>query len=67
MRIHRLNCVSTRPFGGRLIDGTTRGVLTRGRCVSHCLAIETGEGLLLVDTAMSGSVVQEGAGNHALA
>ena len=52
MRIHRLNCVSTHPLGGRLIDGTTRGVLARGRCVNHCLAIETGEGLLLVDTGL---------------
>jgi glyoxylase-like metal-dependent hydrolase (beta-lactamase superfamily II) len=52
MRIHRLNCISTRPFGGRLIDGTTRGVVTRGRCVSHCLVIETGDGLLLVDTGL---------------
>jgi glyoxylase-like metal-dependent hydrolase (beta-lactamase superfamily II) len=52
VRIHRLNCISTRPFGGRLIDGTTHGVLTRGRCVSHCLVVETGEGLLLVDTGL---------------
>ncbi|KGQ20497.1 Beta-lactamase-like protein [Lysobacter dokdonensis DS-58] len=52
MRIHRLNCIGTRPHGGRLIDGLTRGMFTRGRCVSHCLLVETGEGLLLVDTGL---------------
>jgi glyoxylase-like metal-dependent hydrolase (beta-lactamase superfamily II) len=50
MRIHHLNCISSCPLGGRLMDGRTPGVLTRGRLCCHCLAIETNEGLVLVDT-----------------
>jgi hypothetical protein len=36
MRIHHLNCVSACPLGGRLI--------------SHCLLVEAGASLVLVDT-----------------
>ncbi|HEY8360392.1 MAG TPA: MBL fold metallo-hydrolase, partial [Ramlibacter sp.] len=50
MRIHHLNCISSCPLGGRLMDGRTPGVLTRGRLCCHCMAIETSEGLVLVDT-----------------
>lgn len=50
MRIHHLNCISSCPLGGHLMDGRTTGVLTRGKLCCHCLAIETGEGLVLVDT-----------------
>lgn len=50
MRIHHLNCISSCPLGGRLMDGRTRGVLTRGKLCCHCLAIETNDGLVLVDT-----------------
>jgi glyoxylase-like metal-dependent hydrolase (beta-lactamase superfamily II) len=50
MRIHHLNCISSCPLGGRLMDGRTPGVLTRGQLCCHCLAIETGAGLVLVDT-----------------
>jgi glyoxylase-like metal-dependent hydrolase (beta-lactamase superfamily II) len=50
MRIHHLNCISSCPLGGRLMDGRTRGVLARGRLCCHCLAVETSEGLVLVDT-----------------
>ena len=52
MRIHRLNCITSRLPGGRLVDGAARGLFERGRCVNHCLVAETGEGLLLVDTGL---------------
>ena len=32
------------------MDGRTPGVLTRGKLCCHCLAIETSEGIVLVDT-----------------
>lgn len=50
MRIHHLNCISSCPLGGRLMDGRTSGILTRGKLCCHCLAIETNDGLVLVDT-----------------
>lgn len=50
MRIHHLNCISSCPLGGHLMDGRTPGVLTRGKLCCHCLAIETDDGLVLVDT-----------------
>ena len=50
MRIHHLNCISSCPLGGHLMDNATHGVLTRGKLCCHCLAIETRDGLALVDT-----------------
>lgn len=50
MRIHHLNCISSCPLGGRLMDGRTPGVLTRGKLCCHCLLLETNAGLVLVDT-----------------
>ncbi len=35
MRVHHLNCVSTCPLGGWLMDHRTRDVLARGRLTSH--------------------------------
>jgi glyoxylase-like metal-dependent hydrolase (beta-lactamase superfamily II) len=49
MRVHHLNCGTMRPAGGRLIDGVG-GVLHRAEMVCHTLLIETGSGLVLVDT-----------------
>lgn len=49
MRIHHLNCVTMCPIGGRLMDGRSRS-LWRGRLTCHCLLLEAGEGLTLVDT-----------------
>ncbi len=49
MRIHHLNCGSFCPHGRRLINGEG-GLLEKATVVCHCLAIETGEGLVLVDT-----------------
>ena len=51
MRIHHLNCISSCPFGGHLMDARTAGVLTRGKLCCHCLALETpNDGVVLVDT-----------------
>jgi glyoxylase-like metal-dependent hydrolase (beta-lactamase superfamily II) len=49
MRIHHLNCGSLCPHGGRLIGGEG-GLRERSPIVCHCLAIESGDGLILVDT-----------------
>jgi glyoxylase-like metal-dependent hydrolase (beta-lactamase superfamily II) len=52
VRIHHLNCISTCPAGGHLMDGRTPGVLQRGKLCCHCLAVETDDGLVLVDTGL---------------
>ncbi|HET8862561.1 MAG TPA: MBL fold metallo-hydrolase [Solirubrobacterales bacterium] len=49
MRVHHLNCGSLCPHGRRLLNGEG-GLLEKGHIVCHCLAIETGDGLVLVDT-----------------
>lgn len=49
MRVHHLNCVSACPLGGLLMDGFSKDAL-RGRLTSHCMLLETPEGLVLVDT-----------------
>jgi glyoxylase-like metal-dependent hydrolase (beta-lactamase superfamily II) len=50
MRVHHLNCVSSCPLGGRLMDGRTYSVLRRGGLCCHCLLLEAPGGLVLVDT-----------------
>ena len=52
MRVHHLNCISTCPLGGKLMDGRTDSIIKRGHLTCHCLAIETEEGLILVDTGL---------------
>ena len=52
MKVHHLNCISTCPLGGRLMDGVTRSIVERGRLASHCLLVETGDRLVLVDTGL---------------
>jgi len=49
MRIHHLSCGSLCPHGGRLIGGEG-GLLATANVVCHCLLIESGDGLVLVDT-----------------
>jgi glyoxylase-like metal-dependent hydrolase (beta-lactamase superfamily II) len=49
MRVHHLNCGSFCPHGRRLVNGKG-GWLERAHVVCHCLAIEAGDGLVLVDT-----------------
>jgi glyoxylase-like metal-dependent hydrolase (beta-lactamase superfamily II) len=50
MRVHHLNCISTCPVGGRLMDGRTESIVRRGELACHCLLLETARGLVLVDT-----------------
>ncbi|GAB2515520.1 MBL fold metallo-hydrolase [Lysobacter humi (ex Lee et al. 2017)] len=52
MKIHHLNCISTCPLGGRLMDGFTPSMVARGHLTSHCVLVETDRGLLLVDTGL---------------
>jgi len=49
MRVHHLNCGTMRPYGIPRKDGTGR-FFARGEGIIHCLLVETGEGLVLVDT-----------------
>ncbi|NUS59425.1 MAG: MBL fold metallo-hydrolase [Lysobacter sp.] len=49
MRLHRLNCISTRLPGGRLLHGDATHP---GLCTSHCLLVDTGDGLVLIDTGL---------------
>lgn len=50
MRVHHLNCISSCPLGGRLMDCRTSGMLRRGELACHCLLVETDGGLVVVDT-----------------
>lgn len=52
MRIHHLNCISTCPMCGKLMDGRTDSLLQRGQLSCHCLLLESGDGLTLIDTGM---------------
>ncbi|HUR38885.1 MAG TPA: MBL fold metallo-hydrolase, partial [Planctomycetota bacterium] len=52
MRVHHLNCISTCPLGGKLMDERTETILRRGRLTCHCLLVETDAGLVLVDTGL---------------
>jgi glyoxylase-like metal-dependent hydrolase (beta-lactamase superfamily II) len=49
VRIHHLNCGTLRPIGGRLVNGERLPALP-ARIVCHCLLVETGDRLVLVDT-----------------
>lgn len=52
MRVHHLNCISTCPLGGKLMDGRTSSIFKRGQLTCHCLLLETNDGLILVDTGL---------------
>jgi glyoxylase-like metal-dependent hydrolase (beta-lactamase superfamily II) len=52
VRTHHLNCISTCPAGGRLMDGRANCILCRGRLTCHCILIESSDGLVLVDTGL---------------
>lgn len=41
MRIHHLNCISTCPLGGKLMDDRTESIIRRGHLACHCLLVET--------------------------
>lgn len=48
MRVHSLNCISSCPLGGKLMDDRSNAL--RGRLVNHCLLVEAAASLVLVDT-----------------
>jgi glyoxylase-like metal-dependent hydrolase (beta-lactamase superfamily II) len=52
LRVHHLNCISTCPAGGKLMDGRTPSIARRGELACHCLLVETSAGLVLVDTGL---------------
>lgn len=49
MNIYHLNCISSCPLGGRLMDGHSHN-FSRGELINHCLLIEDQGKLILVDT-----------------
>ena len=49
MKVHHLSCATLCPRGARLIDGQG-GLLAPAKMVAHCLLIEAGGSLVLVDT-----------------
>jgi glyoxylase-like metal-dependent hydrolase (beta-lactamase superfamily II) len=51
MRIQHLNTGTMCPIGRRLVNGTG-GIFQRARMVCHCLLVETGDALALVDTGI---------------
>lgn len=52
MRVHHLNCISTCPAGGRLMDDRAESIVRRGHLACHCLLVETDRDLVLVDTGL---------------
>ncbi len=50
LKVHHLNCGSMCPLGGKLYDGFSHA--GHAHLVCHCLAIETEQGLVLVDTGI---------------
>ena len=50
IKVHHLNCISTCPVGGKLMDGHTDSILRRGHLTCHCQLLETDKGLVLIDT-----------------
>ena len=59
MRVHHLNCISTCPAGGKLMDGRTESIVKRGELACHCLLVETPNALVLVDTGLGLRDVRE--------
>lgn len=51
LKIHHLNCGTMRPPGGRLIDGRG-GLLRRAEMICHCLLVDTGRELVLIETGV---------------
>lgn len=50
MRVHHLNCISSCPLGGKLMDAGPESILTRGHLTNHCLLVEGDRELTLIDT-----------------
>jgi glyoxylase-like metal-dependent hydrolase (beta-lactamase superfamily II) len=51
VRVHHLNCGTMCPRGARLLAGEG-GLLAPSKIVAHCLLIEAGDELVLVDTGL---------------
>lgn len=62
MRIHHLNCGTMCPYGGRLFGGEGSPLHTADM-VCHCLLIEAGDSLVLVDTGYGVADCREPAAN----
>lgn len=60
MKVHHLNCGTMRPLGGRLIDGVG-GFLHRAELVCHCLLVDTGGELVLIETGIGSPSVDRAA------
>lgn len=58
MRVHHFNAGTMRPPGGRLIDGHG-GYLHRAELVCHCLLVDTGTELVLIETGMGSPSVRQ--------
>lgn len=56
-KVHHLNCGTMCPRGSKFVTGRG-GWLEDGRMVCHCLLIESGEGLILVDTGIGTADVE---------
>lgn len=52
MKVHHLNCISTCPLGGKFMDAGPESLLQRGHLTNHCLLIESGSDLVLIDTGL---------------
>jgi glyoxylase-like metal-dependent hydrolase (beta-lactamase superfamily II) len=50
MRVHHLNCISSCPLGGKLMDDRAESLVRRGHLTCHCLLVETADSLVLIDT-----------------
>jgi glyoxylase-like metal-dependent hydrolase (beta-lactamase superfamily II) len=60
LHIDHLNCGTMCPWSARLTNGEG-GLFAAGRTVCHCLLIEGGDGLVLVDTGLgSGDIANPG-------
>jgi glyoxylase-like metal-dependent hydrolase (beta-lactamase superfamily II) len=52
IRVHHLNCISTCPLGGMLMDHRTHERAGRGHLTCHCLLVELASELVLIDTGL---------------
>lgn len=62
MKVHHLNCGTLHPPARRLINGDG-GLFEAATMVCHCLLIETGAGLVLVDTGIGLADIQHPPGS----
>ena len=52
MKVHHLNCISTYPLGGKLMDASTESFFHRGHLVNHCLLVESEDELILINAGL---------------